>query len=139
MLRKLPSFDHIIEQHGKEIFKIFGSSFNKVHLDNARKKLELLPGLAISSSGAGNLEITNINAQKGIAVEKYAKTKGISMKEVMVIGDNYNDLSMMKVAGYSVAMGNAPAEIQAACTTVTTTNEFDGVGMAIESALRLKI
>ena len=138
-VKEASSFDPIIEQHGKEIYKIFGSSFNKVHLDNARKKLELLPGLAVSSSGAGNLEITNINAQKGIAVEKYAKTKGISMKEVMVIGDNYNDLSMMKAAGYSVAMGNAPAEIQAACTTVTTTNEFDGVGMAIESALRLNI
>ena len=98
-VKEASSFDHIIEQHGKEIYKIFGSSFNRVHLDNARKKLELLPGLAISSSGAGNLEITNIHAQKGIAVEKYAETKGISMKEVMVIGDNYNDLSMMERRG----------------------------------------
>ena len=98
----------MIKQRGNEIYKIFGTSFNR-HLDNAREALKSLPGLAVSSSGAGNLEITNINAQKGIAVEQYAKSKGISMENVMVIGDNYNDLSMMERAGRSVAMGNAPA------------------------------
>ncbi|WP_172370003.1 Cof-type HAD-IIB family hydrolase [Sporosarcina jiandibaonis] len=138
-VQEVPSLRQIVNQHGEEIYKIFGTSFNKVHLDNAREKLKLLPGLAVSSSGAGNLEITNINAQKGIALEQYAKMKGISMDEVMAIGDNYNDLSMLKIAGHSVAMGNAPAEIQEACKTVTTTNEFDGVATAIESALRLKI
>ena len=80
-----------------------------------------------------------MNAQKGIAVEQYAKSKGISMDNVMVIGDNYNDLSMMERAGRSVAMGNAPAEIKAACTTVTTSNEHDGVGLAIEAILQLQV
>ncbi|MBO1913100.1 HAD hydrolase family protein, partial [Microvirga sp. 3-52] len=68
-----------------------------------------------------------------------AKSKGIAMEHVMAIGDNYNDLSMLQVVGHSVAMGNAPEEIKSVCKSVTTTNEFDGVGTAIESALRLKI
>ena len=131
-------YDELINQRGSEIYKVFGTSFNRLNLDNARKALQLLPGLAISSSGAGNLEITNMNAQKGIAVEKYAKSKGISMANVMVIGDSYNDLSMMERAGRSVAMGNAPAEIKAACTEITTTNEHDGVGLAIEAILQLQ-
>ncbi len=46
----------------------------------------------------------------------------------MVIGDGYNDLSMMEHAGRSVEMRNAPAEIKAACTEPTTTNEHDDVG-----------
>lgn len=133
---QLDSYDQIINQRGSEIYKVFGTSFNRLNLDNARKALQLLPGLAISSSGAGNLEITNKNAQKGIAVEQYAKSKGTTMENVMVIGDSYNDISMMERAGRSVAMGNAPAEIKAECTEVTTTNEHDGVGLAIEAILQ---
>jgi Cof subfamily protein (haloacid dehalogenase superfamily) len=139
LVKEVSSLAPIIENHKQEINKIFGTSFNKIHLDNARQALKSLPGLAVSSSGAGNLEITNINAQKGIALEQLAKTKGIAMENVMAIGDNYNDLSMLKVVGHSVAMGNAPQAIKDACKSVTTTNEFDGVGTAIESALRLKI
>ena len=138
-IRQVDSYNELINQRGSEIYKVFGTSYNRLNLDNARKALQLLPGLAISSSGAGNLEITNINAQKGIAVEKYAKSKGISMANVMVIGDNYNDLSMMERAGHSVAMGNAPAEIKAACTEITTTNEHDGVGLAIEAILQHQV
>ncbi|KAA0965578.1 HAD family phosphatase [Sporosarcina sp. ANT_H38] len=133
---QLDSFDELINQRGSEIYKVFGTSYNRLQLDNARNALQLLPGLAISSSGAGNLEITDINAQKGIAVEQYAKSKGISMANVMVIGDSYNDLSMMERAGHSVAMGNAPVDIKTACTAITTTNEYDGVGMAIEAILQ---
>ena len=139
LVKEVSALAPIIEEHKQKINKIFGTSFNKIHLDNARKALDSLTGLAVSSSGAGNLEITNINAQKGIALEQFAKSKGIAMENVMAIGDNFNDLSMLQRAGYSVAMGNAPEEIKAACKSVTTTNEFDGVGMAIESALRLKI
>jgi Cof subfamily protein (haloacid dehalogenase superfamily) len=136
---QLDPYDELINQRGSEIYKVFGTSFNRLSLDNARKALQLLPGLAISSSGAGNLEITNKNAQKGIAVEQYAKSKGISTENVMVIGDGYNDLSMMERAGRSVEMGNAPAEIKAACTEPTTTNEHDDVGLAIEAILQLQI
>lgn len=138
-IRQVDSYKELINQHGSEIYKVFGTSFNRLNLDKARKALQLLPGLAISSSGAGNLEITDINAQKGIAVETYAKSKGISMENVMVIGDSYNDLSMMVRAGRAVAMGNAPAAIKAACTEITTTNEHDGVGLAIEAILQRQL
>jgi len=134
-IRQVDSYNELINQRGNEIYKVFGTSFNRTNLDKARQELQLVPGLAISSSGAGNLEITDINAQKGIAVETYAKSKGISMEDVMVIGDSYNDLSMMVRAGHSVAMGNAPAAIKVACTEITTTNEHDGVGLAIEAIL----
>ena len=139
LVKEVPSFTPIIEKYKQEINKIFGTSFNKIHLDTARAQLEVLPGIAVSSSGAGNLELTSINAQKGIALEQFAKSKGIAMEDVMAIGDNYNDLSMLQRVGHSVAMGNAPEEIKAACKSVTTTNELDGVGTAIQTALRLKI
>lgn len=136
IISEVNDFDELIAQRGKTIYKIFGTSFDRDRLDIAREALNLLPGLAVSSSGAGNLEITSVHAQKGIAVEQYAKHKGITMDQVMAIGDNYNDLSMMKVAGRSVAMGNAPDEIKAACTHVTESNGNNGVGLAIEAVLK---
>lgn len=138
-LIQLDSFDGLINERGNEVYKVFGASFSRPHIDNAREALQMIPGLAVSSSGAGNLEITSIHAQKGIAVEQYAKSKGISMDHVMVIGDNHNDLSMMERAGHSVAMGNAPDEIKASCTTVTATNANDGVGLAIEAILQPQV
>lgn len=139
IIRPVESFDALIAERGSSIYKIFGTSYNRDHLDRAREALKQLPGLAVSSSGAGNLEITSVNAQKGIAVEQYATSKGISMDQVMVVGDNYNDLSMMERAGRAVAMGNAPEAIKAACTHVTTSNSHDGVGLAIEEILQTQI
>ena len=136
---KVDSFDELISQRGSTIYKVFGTSYHRENLDRAREALQLLPGLAVSSSGAGNLEITSVNAQKGIAVEQYAKSKGITMDQVMAIGDNFNDLSMMERAGRSVAMGNAPEEIKAACTHVTASNGNDGVGLAIKAILQPQV
>lgn len=139
IIRQVDSFNPLIAEHGSSIYKIFGTSYNRDHLDRAREALKQFPGLAVSSSGAGNLEITSVNAQKGIAVEQYATSKGISMDQVMVVGDNYNDLSMMERAGRAVAMGNAPDAIKAACTHVTATNEHDGVGLAIQEVLQVQV
>lgn len=133
------SFEPIIEKHTHEMYKIFGSSSDYSKLEKARESLKPMPGIAVSSSGAGNLEITSVHAQKGIAVEQYAKTKGITMENVMAIGDSYNDLSMMKTAGHAVAMGNAPDDIKAACKHVTATNEQSGVALAIEAILQPQI
>ena len=54
------------------------------------------------------------------------------------VGDGYNDLSMLRYAGFSIAMGNAPKDIQEECTHVTLTNNEDGVAVWIEDYLRGK-
>lgn len=69
--------------------------------------------------------------QKGIAVAHYAKTLGLSMKQVFGIGDNFNDVSMIRDAGIGVAMGNAPDEVKAIADFVTDTNVNGGVAKAI--------
>lgn len=134
-IRVVDTFDHLIKPHGTQVYKVFGSTLNHDSLDRAKASLTKLPGIAVSSSGASNIEITDINAQKGIALEKYANSRGISMEHVMVIGDSYNDVSMMKRAGLPVAMGNATEEIKANCTKITETNKNDGVALAIEDVL----
>ena len=90
-----------------KVFKIIvshddGPAFFKPvreHIDQAH------PNLVVTSAFITDLEINHKDAQKGIAVAHYAKTLGLSMKQVFGIGDNFNDVSMIRDAGIGVAMG----------------------------------
>ncbi|MEX0256980.1 Cof-type HAD-IIB family hydrolase [Lacticaseibacillus casei] len=93
--------------------------------------------LSVTSSSVNNIEVNNIKAQKGYAVEAYAKQKGITMDEVMAIGDNLNDASMIKMAKYGIAMGNAIPEITDLAWGTTGTNGENGVAEAIRKAIRI--
>lgn len=81
------------------------------------------------------LEYMHPDANKGKALEALARHLGVAREQTMVFGDSYNDLEMFKYAGTSVAMGNARKEIQAAADYITTSNEEDGVALALEKLI----
>jgi len=78
------------------------------------------------------VEFTHPNATKGMAVKKLAEKLGINQKEVMAIGDNENDLSMIEYAGCGVAMENAIPTLKEAADFQTLSNNEDGVAYAIQ-------
>ena len=79
------------------------------------------------------LDVLGATASKGQTLAAYAQRLGISREEVMAIGDNHNDLSMLQYAGYGVLMGNADPEMKSVEGLYqTTSNEEDGVAMAID-------
>ena len=55
------------------------------------------------------LDLTHPDANKGTALHAIAKFYGYDPAEVACIGDMTNDVPMFRVAGLSIAMGNAPA------------------------------
>lgn len=82
-------------------------------------------------SKKGLIEIVNPEVSKANALHILAGRFGFSIEDVMAIGDADNDLPMLEAAGKSVAMGNAAANIKAACDYVVGTNDDDGVAEAI--------
>lgn len=78
------------------------------------------------------LEIMNKNASKGNALDGLCQELGLQADEVMALGDQGNDLTMIKFAGTGVAMGNATPEVKAAANEITLTNAEDGVAAAIQ-------
>jgi Cof subfamily protein (haloacid dehalogenase superfamily) len=60
---------------------------------------------------------------------------GIPPEQVMAVGDQGNDISMLTAAGWGVAMGNAPDEVKTLANAITTPIEQDGVAEAIEQYL----
>ncbi len=77
-------------------------------------------------------EFTHREATKGNAVKKLAEHLGIKQEEVMTIGDNGNDMSMIEYAGCGVAMGNAIPELKEAADYITLSNNENGVAHAIQ-------
>ena len=81
------------------------------------------------------LDVTHPEANKGNAVRLLAGELGIDPAHVAVLGDMANDLPMFAVAGYSIAMGNAPPDVQAQATATTGRNDADGWAQAIDTLI----
>ena len=135
LVRTIEHYDRLFEQDQYEIYKLLAFSLDPDKLAAANVALKEIEGLAISSSGSENIEITSLDAQKGVALEKFVISRGIRLDETMALGDNFNDASMLKRVGKPVAMGNAVDEIKSMCGEVTLSNEESGVGKAIMAVL----
>ena len=127
----------LIDEKHTKVFKIVAfSSEGKKVLDPIRDEISQNSELVVTSSSESNIEINHVNAQKGIALQAYADYLNIPMDNVMAIGDNNNDVSMLKVAGMSYAMENGSNEVKMLAKRIADTNTSDGVGKAIEEVLR---
>lgn len=79
------------------------------------------------------VDILPPDASKGIGLEKLAIIEGLKPENIMVCGDNYNDLQMLEYAGTAVVMGNASPELLEREEFYTTlSNDENGVALAVE-------
>ncbi|WP_270523630.1 Cof-type HAD-IIB family hydrolase [Streptococcus anginosus] len=90
------------------------------------------PQTAFYLSKENYLEVTAKQVSKENALQEIAHFYHISLQQVIAIGDNFNDLPMLKLAGLGVAMGNAPKAVKEQVAAVTHTNNNHGVAQAIE-------
>lgn len=80
-----------------------------------------------------NIEINRRGVNKGQSLRWLAKTLGLTMENVVAIGDSDNDLTMLRAAGLGIAMGNAAQNIRLTADAVTASNAECGVAQAIET------
>ena len=129
-------FEELVKA-GVDIVKIFAASDDINMLKEINERLSENKNLAIASSFDNNIEITDIKAQKGIALKYYIESLGYTMDEVMVLGDSMNDYSMLSMDfGATVAMENGAEKIKETVKFVTKSNEEDGVAYCIEELLK---
>ncbi|MBA8759737.1 Cof-type HAD-IIB family hydrolase [Staphylococcus coagulans] len=134
-LKVVDNYDNIESVTGELIMKVLAHDTDLDKIARVKAELSESSNLAVSSSSKGNLEITHIDAQKGLALCTIAEKLGIDMKDTMAIGDNLNDKSMLDRAGIAVAMDNALPELKENATFVTASNEESGVAKAIYRVL----
>ncbi|MCQ2556730.1 Cof-type HAD-IIB family hydrolase [Ligilactobacillus equi] len=106
----------------------------KENLDRGEKILpaKLKNGLYTVRSEDWFFEFQNAKATKGQAVYQLAEHLGIKPEEVMTVGDQQNDLSMLTPDFFGVAMGNGNDLVKAAAKVTTASNNDDGLAQAIE-------
>jgi len=81
------------------------------------------------------INVLDPDVSKGRASEALASFLGITLTEVMAIGDGANDVSLLSKAGLAVAMGNATDELKSVADYVTLDIEHNGVAAAINKFL----
>ncbi len=86
----------------------------------------------LGSYHSPELSVMSATASKGNALSVIASRLNIPMSQTVTIGDSFNDISMLGVAGLSVAMGQAPAEVRTTAHVLTLPNTDDGAAVAIE-------
>ena len=85
------------------------------------------------------VDILPAGCSKGAAILRLAASRGIPASQIMAIGDNWNDLSMLEIAGLPVLMGNAPDDLLAMAAErnwlISAPHHADGVAEAIGAIL----
>lgn len=106
--------------------------------DTIWKSLLATEMLELSNSSPSNIEVNAKGINKAAALETVCDKLGLSMNEVIAIGDSLNDMAMIQAAGCGIAMGNAQPPVKKAADWVTGTNEEDGVAQALFRFLDLE-
>jgi Cof subfamily protein (haloacid dehalogenase superfamily) len=87
------------------------------------------------SYGSAELSVMSPTTSKGNALSILSSRLRLAPEQTMALGDSFNDLSMLRLAGLGVAMGQAPPEVLAVAGAVTLPNTEDGAALAIERYL----
>ncbi|MDQ8738072.1 HAD family hydrolase [Paenibacillus sp. LHD-38] len=90
----------------------------------------------ILTDGSRLVQIMNSSVSKAGALGQVLNRRGLHPDQVMVFGDDYNDLELFDLCGYPVAMGNAINELKIKAARITETNDDDGVAAVLEALLQ---
>lgn len=81
------------------------------------------------------INIISPHVSKGRALEALVVHLGLSLSEVVAVGDGINDVPLFSIAGLAVAMGNAPDEVKAMADHITLDVDHSGLAEAIKKFL----
>ncbi len=133
-----PTVDDVLSGHDGATETIKLLAFHHQH--SAVELLDLIPpiigtDLVVSHMGTEAVELGPVGADKGAGLRWLCAHLEIDAADVLVFGDEINDLAMFDFAGRSVAVANASPTVRAAADEVTDSNDDDGVAKVIESLL----
>ncbi|WP_312473277.1 Cof-type HAD-IIB family hydrolase [Neobacillus sp.] len=130
------SLQFTLENHNENICKCIVFSDDTEAVNKAKQELKQYNILEVVSSHVNNFEAMQLGTSKGIAVKSLCDNLNVKPEELICIGDNENDLSMLQFAGLGIAMGNAPEEIKLQADYVTDNNVNCGVAKALDLFLK---
>ncbi|MCI0571341.1 MAG: Cof-type HAD-IIB family hydrolase [Myxococcaceae bacterium] len=119
------------------VLKVVGVSDDLEAVRACEAKLQSICGKQASAARSQPyyLDVTHPNANKGAVVEQLARWLGLPHGRIATIGDQPSDVRMFEKSGLSIAMGNAPPDVQARADRVTSSCDEEGFALAVERFL----
>jgi hypothetical protein len=132
--------DHIMPAVVGDFRALLRGTPMKFRILGPRSRLVSLLGRIERADGPGtfvfsardSLEVLPPGSSKGTALRRVARLLRIPLRQVMAVGDELNDLTMIEAAGLGVAMGNAPRELRRVADYVAPSNDDDGLAEVIQ-------
>ena len=82
--------------------------------------------------GGTGYDVVPKGRNKARTIKKLIEILGYEMKDVIALGDGYNDISMINTVGFGIAMGNACDELKEVADYITDDIDKDGVYKAFK-------
>ena len=134
---KLPVVDDVVRSAPSSPSKVSIVGDPEVLARIEQRARQQLPALTRAYTSARCIDFYPAGANKGSGLTLLAEHLGLELRRTAVVGDYYNDLSMFEVAGLAVAMGNAPADVQAAADLVAPSHDQGGAAWALQQVLQM--
>lgn len=127
--RRVTEWDSFFDEE-RTVLKILVEGAES-ELQRIEHAVAAIAGVQVTASFPNNREIFVAHAGKANAARLLAQRLGIDAANVLAIGDQRNDIELIRWAGVGVAMGNAVPELKAVADWITRSNDEDGVAHAL--------
>lgn len=119
---------------GQEIVKVIYMNKDYDYLKQIEEAyVDLKDQIDISYSSNRYIEFNHKGVSKGQGLLSLANLLDVNIKDTIAIGDNFNDLSMIQMAGLGVGVKNAAEGIKSDCNYITSsTNNESAIAEVIE-------
>lgn len=114
-----------------QVIKFFICNLDEVQASEFEQLFNSQNQLTLVSSAKKALDIMANGVSKGTGLNFMAEKIGMDLAQTAVFGDNFNDISMLQLAGCPIAVGNAEEAVKAVAKYVTGSNDEDGVAQAL--------
>lgn len=138
----IKDFNKFLSKNKNNIYKI---ELHFTSLEKAQKalkemkklKLDINCNLQIFNENIYIIEVTEKGVDKYEATRIIAELEKVKIKDVVAIGDSFNDIRLVKRVGLGVAVANACNELKEVANEVTTSNNELGVEKILEKVIEL--
>lgn len=142
-------YEYILERQQEDYGKLMICDNNNIIFNSIIRKLKLVKNVDVLDVGHMSrkiikegtnehileyyyTEVTSKDVNKWNAISYLISKLGINKNEVIAIGDNINDKTMLENAGLGIAMANSAPYIKEMADEVTLDNDSNGVAYAIQ-------
>ncbi len=118
----------------EDIYKVIYTNTDRRYLQSLLPYIsDLTPACDVSYSSNLFMEFNKKGVSKGKALEKLANRLSIDLKDTIAVGDSFNDLSMIQMAGLGIGVKNTNEEMKKYCDIIlNSTNDENPLSEVLE-------